>query len=107
MATRAYIGNTSYSCTEKDLREFFAGLAIVKVDIVKDRDSGEARGFCFIDFGSAGDLNNAIARSGEELGGRQLVISEARAKPTGGRRDNSKRGGRDRGRDDYSETWKK
>ena len=67
------------------------------MNVVTDRDSGQARGFAFVEMGNDGEGNTAIASlNGHELDGRALTVNEARAKEDrggGGYRGNSGGGG--------------
>jgi len=91
-----YVGNLSHSTTEADLRAAFeAHGAVEKVSLVTDRQTGRARGFAFVEMTNAGDADKAIAAlNGTELGGRTLMVNEARPKS-----DRPRKGGH--GRDDY------
>jgi len=76
-----------FSMTEDELRSAFEqdGRKVVEVTIVTDRMTGQPRGFGFVEMGSDGDAQAAIAAlNGRELGGRSLQVSEARARPDGG-----------------------
>lgn len=89
-----YVGNLSYQASEQELRELFAAYGdIVRVSIVKDRDSGRSKGFGFVEMedNSAG-LRAIDALNGKDLGGRPLKINEAR--PREDRPRNSRNGSR-------------
>lgn len=78
---RLFVGNLPYSATEADLESFFgaAGVTVDRVDVVRDRFSGEARGFGFVDISDEASGQHAIeACNGRDLMGRALVINEAR-----------------------------
>lgn len=101
--TNIFVGNLSYQTTQEDLQAAFAAYGNVeRVNIVTDRDSGQPRGFAFVEMTEAQAAQTAIAQlNGAELHGRALNVNEARPKPTGGggfggRRNNSggNRGGR-------------
>ncbi len=84
-----YVGNLSYDATDSDLRELFeAHGTVTDVFIVKDRDSGRARGFAFVTMETPEEMNAAIeALNGEDFHGRALAINEARPReerPQGG-----------------------
>lgn len=78
-----YVGNLSYQATEDDLRELFAQHGEVqKVTIIKDKISGESRGFCFVEMSNGDEGRNAIAElNGVNLKGRALKINEANPRP--------------------------
>jgi RNA recognition motif-containing protein len=93
---RLYVGNLPYKATEADLESWFnqAGFAVDSVNVVRDRFSGEARGFGFVEIGNEQDAARAIsACGGKQFMGRPLVVNEARpmASGGGGRRDNPRR----------------
>jgi len=75
-----YVGNLSYDTTEDDLRTAFAAFGEVSsVSIIKDRISGESRGFAFVEMPTKSEGIDALSGlNGTELKGRSLNISEAR-----------------------------
>jgi RNA recognition motif-containing protein len=84
-----YVGNLSFDATEDQVRSLFeAHGAVEKVSIVTDRDTGQPRGFAFVEMTDDDAANKAIeALNGTSLGGRNLNINEARPKvdrPRGG-----------------------
>ena len=87
MATKLYVGNLSFNTTEDALRTLFEadGRRVEEVAIVTDRDTGRPRGFAFVSMATPDQAQAAIAAlNGRELDGRQLNVSEARAKTGGG-----------------------
>jgi cold-inducible RNA-binding protein len=84
--TNIFVGNLSYQTTQEDLQAAFAQYGNVeRVSIVTDRDSGQPRGFAFVEMTEKRDAENAIAQlNGAELNGRALNVNEARPKPAGG-----------------------
>ena len=78
-----YIGNLDHSTTEDQLRTLFlAHGAVETVTIVKDRDTGQPRGFAFLEMTNDGEAEKAInALNGTLCGGRTLTVNEARSKP--------------------------
>jgi RNA recognition motif-containing protein len=73
----------SYNVTEGELRDAFAegGRNVVVVKIVMDRDTGRPRGFAFVEMGSDEEATGAISSlSGRDIQGRQINVSEARAR---------------------------
>ncbi len=90
--TNIFVGNLNYSTTQEDLHTTFAQFGNVeRVNVVTDRDSGQPRGFAFVEMTDANEAQNAISQlNGVELNGRAMNVNEARPKPTGG---NSGRGG--------------
>jgi cold-inducible RNA-binding protein len=78
---RLFIGNLSYRATEAELQDWLtqSGFAADSVQIVRDRFSGESRGFGFIDFENDAEADRAVATcNGQEFLGRALVVNEAR-----------------------------
>ena len=87
MSTKLYVGNLPFETTEADLQALFAQAGTVEtVNVIRDRDTGRARGFAFVEMASAVDAQNAIAQLNEKpLGGRNLTVNEARPQvPRGG-----------------------
>lgn len=83
MAKKLYVGNLSYNTTEDGLRNLFSGFGnVVSSKIIFDRESGNSKGFGFIEMGSDDEANAAIAgTNGREFEGRQLRVNEAMDKP--------------------------
>src|SRR5258707_9630804 len=90
-----FVGNLSFSTTEQDIRALFeAHGSVDRVNIVTDRDSGQPRGFAFVEMSNDSEGNSAInGLNGHDLDGRSLNVNEAR--PKGDR--SSGGGGRGRG----------
>jgi RNA recognition motif-containing protein len=75
------VGNLPYKATESDLQAFFAdaGVQVDSVNILRDRFSGEARGFGFVEINDDATATHAVqACNGRPLMGRALVVNEAR-----------------------------
>ena len=92
-----YVGNLSRETTEDDLRQAFETLGQVEsVNIIKDRFSGESRGFGFVEMPSKQEARKAIEEmNGKDLMGRAINVNEAR--PRTGRRGGGGGGGERRG----------
>jgi len=75
-----YVGNLSYEVTEDDLRSAFESFGQVsKVTIIKDRMSGQSRGFGFVEMDADEEAEAAIAGlNGKEMNGRTLNVNVAR-----------------------------
>jgi cold-inducible RNA-binding protein len=95
--TNIFVGNLSYQTTQDDLQSAFSAYGSVeRVNIVTDRDTGQPRGFAFVEMSESQAAQTAISQlNGTELQGRTLNVNEARPKPTGG---GSGGGGGNRGR---------
>lgn len=93
--TNIFVGNLSYQTTQDDLLAAFSQYGNVeRVNIVTDRDTGQPRGFAFIEMTEQRDAQNAITKlNGAELHGRTLNVNEARPKPAGGGGHGGGRGG--------------
>ena len=84
--TNIFVGNLSFQTTQEDLREVFSPYgAIENINIITDRDTGQARGFAFVEMANRNEAEQAIsALNGTELNGRAMNVNEARPKPQGG-----------------------
>jgi RNA recognition motif-containing protein len=106
-----YVGNLSFETTEEDLRQAFEGFGEVSsVNIIKDKYTGDPRGFAFVEMSNQGEATAAISGLNEqEMNGRTLKVNEARAREDrggGGRGGGRGGGGRGGGRGDYGRrTW--
>jgi len=83
---KIFVGNLSFRATEDQVRSMFAEYGTVDiVSIVTDRDTGQARGFGFVEMSNDAEAERAInSLNGKELGGRALNVNEARPKESGG-----------------------
>jgi len=81
-----YVGNLSYNASEEELRSMFEAYgAVERVSIVTDRETGQPRGFAFVEMGDDDAASRAMeALNGTKLGGRNLNINEARPKENRG-----------------------
>lgn len=77
-----YVGNLAFSTTEEELRTLFEPYGPVdKVSLVRDRDTGQPRGFGFVELGNDEQAEKAIAAlNGQNVGGRNINVNEARPK---------------------------
>jgi len=94
-----YVGNLSRDVNEEDLQEAFGAFGqVASINIIKDKFSGEPRGFGFVEMPEKAEAQAAIADlNGKDLKGQTLNVNEARPR-TEGRRDRGDRGGGGRGR---------
>lgn len=83
MATRIYVGNLPYSATTEQLSQLFATFGdVVEATIVSDRDTGQTKGFGFVEMGNEASARDAIAGlNGTEMDGRALRVNEAQPRP--------------------------
>jgi cold-inducible RNA-binding protein len=86
---KVFVGNLSFSATESTVRSVFEAYGSVEsVNIVTDRDSGQPRGFGFVEMTNDAQATNAInGLNGKDLEGRKLNVNEAHPKterPGGG-----------------------
>lgn len=81
-----FVGNLNFGATEAAVRSLFEAYgAVERVSIITDRDTGQARGFGFVEMSANADADRAIAElNGRELDGRALNVNEARPKSEGG-----------------------
>lgn len=80
MNRKLYVGNLPYETTETDLQSLFetAG-AVASVTVMRDRETGRARGFAFVEMATDNDAQSAITTLNEHsYGGRNLAVNEAR-----------------------------
>ena len=84
MPKRIYVGNLPFSATEDDIRDMFGEYGeVTSVSLITDRETGRPRGFGFVEMTDGGD--EAIeAFNGTDMGGRSLVVNEARPRSGGG-----------------------
>jgi cold-inducible RNA-binding protein len=83
LSTKLHVGNLSFNSTESALRSMFEadGRKVEDVAIITDRDTGQSRGFAFVQMATPEDAKAAIATlNGRDLDGRSLTVGEARAK---------------------------
>jgi len=81
-----FVGNLSFHTTEDSVRSLFEQFGTVeRVNLITDRETGQARGFGFVEMSVNSDADRAIAAlNGQQLDGRALNVNEARPKPEGG-----------------------
>ena len=102
MTKRIYVGNLSYQTTETDLTTLFEQAGEVEsASIITDRDTGQSKGFGFVEMGSE-DADKAIAQfNGTEVNGRALTVNEARPREE----RSSNRSGSGGGRSGYGKRY--
>lgn len=84
--TNIFVGNLSYQTTQDELYTAFAQYGgVERVSVVTDRDTGQPRGFAFVEMTDQSEAATAITQlNGAEMNGRALNVNEARPKPAGG-----------------------
>jgi RNA recognition motif-containing protein len=80
MGNKIYVGNLPFSATSEQLNEMFSKFGTVdSAKIVMDRDTGRSKGFGFVEMSSGDEAAAAIEKlNGQDMGGRSLVVNEAR-----------------------------
>ena len=107
MGNKLYVGNLPYTVRDDDLQQSFSAFGnVTSAKVMMERDTGRSKGFGFVEMGNDAEAQQAIAgMNGQSLGGRSLVVNEARpmeARPPrtggggfgGGRREGGGGGGR-------------
>lgn len=96
MSCKLYVGNLPYETTEQDLQTLFEQSGeVASVQVMRDRDTGRARGFAFVEMATEAEAQGAIAALHEQsFGGRNLTVNEARPQAP---RSGGFGGGQDRG----------
>ncbi|NIC42832.1 RNA-binding protein [Aquabacterium sp. A08] len=104
MGNKLYVGNLPYTVRDEDLQQAFGAFGNVNsAKVMMERDTGRSKGFGFVEMGNDAEAQSAIqGMNGQSLGGRSLVVNEARpmeARPPrtggfgGGRREGGGFGG--------------
>jgi RNA recognition motif-containing protein len=80
MGNKLYVGNLPYTFSDSDMEQAFSAFgAVQSAKIVMDRDSGRSKGFGFVEMSTDAEAKAAIeGMNGHQLGGRGLVVNEAR-----------------------------
>jgi RNA recognition motif-containing protein len=80
MAMKLYVGGLAYAITDKDLEALFTEFgAVVSSTVIKDRDSGQSKGFGFVEMSDDTAAKAAMsALNGKEVSGRSIMVNEAR-----------------------------
>jgi RNA recognition motif-containing protein len=86
MGKKLYIGNLAFTTTNRDLEDLFAQAGTCEsAAVITDRDSGQSRGFGFVEMSSNAEAQQAIQKfDGHELNGRALKVNEARERERSG-----------------------
>ncbi len=80
MGNKLYVGNLPYTVRDEDLQQAFGAFGSVSsAKVMMERDTGRSKGFGFVEMGSDAEAQSAIeGMNGQSLGGRSLVVNEAR-----------------------------
>ncbi|MFQ5982492.1 MAG: RNA recognition motif domain-containing protein [Woeseiaceae bacterium] len=80
MGRKLYVGNLPYSVSQETLQETFSQFGTVdSVNVITDRDTGQSKGFGFVEMSSNGEAQKAIQElNGSSLDGRPITVNEAR-----------------------------
>ena len=80
MGNKLYVGNLPYSVRDEDLQQSFGEFgAVTSAKVMMERETGRSKGFGFVEMGSDAEAQAAIAgMNGQPLGGRSVVVNEAR-----------------------------
>lgn len=86
MGRKLYVGNLPYSATEQTLRETFSRCGTIdSVTMITDRDTGQSKGFGFVEMSSNSEAQRAIQElNGSTLEDRQIKVNEAKPKASRG-----------------------
>src|ERR1700674_3692638 len=98
---KLYIGNLPFSATEDQLNEWFSQVGVTPsgVNLIRDRFTGQSRGFAFVEVNNDEDADRAVnSLNGQNFGGRNLVVNEARPQAERGGGGGGGRGGYGGGR---------
>ena len=80
MGNKLYVGNLPYTVRDNDLQQAFGEFGLVtSAKVMMERDTGRSKGFGFVEMGSEAEAQAAVeGMNGQSLGGRSLVVNEAR-----------------------------
>ena len=80
MGNKLYVGNLPYTVRDEDLQQSFSAYGnVTSAKVMMERDTGRSKGFGFVEMGSDAEAQQAVAgMNGQSLGGRSLVVNEAR-----------------------------
>ena len=82
---KLYVGNLPYNISDDQLHDMFLKFGTPdSAKVITDRDTGQSKGFGFVEFNNNEQAKAALALNGTEFGGRSLTVNEARPRPEGG-----------------------
>lgn len=87
MTVSIYVGNLAFSTDQEDLKTLFGNYGtVISANVISDRETGQSRGFGFVEMEDASAAQAAIAAlNGTECSGRNLKVNESQPKPQGAR----------------------
>jgi len=93
MGRKLYVGNLPYSANQQTLQDAFGNCGTVEsANVIMDRDTGQSKGFGFVEMSSEGEAQKAIQElNGSSIDGREIKVNEAKPKAP---RDGGGGGGR-------------
>ena len=99
MGKKLYVGNLTYDVNDSDLTQLFSQHGTVtSASVIMDRQTGQSKGFGFVEMSSDQEAQAAIAAlNGKDYSGRALTVNEAKPRPEGGSRGGYGGGGGGRG----------
>lgn len=82
MSTNLYVGNLTFNTTSSDLEKLFAEYGeVTSAQVISDRETGQSRGFGFVEMSQSDDAQNAISSlNGHAVDGRELTVNVAKSK---------------------------
>jgi RNA recognition motif-containing protein len=81
---KLYVGNLPYNISDDQLRDMFAKYGVPdSARVITDRDSGQSKGFGFVEFSNDEIAKQAMSLNGTDFGGRALTVNEARPRNEG------------------------
>ncbi len=104
MGRKLYVGNLPYSADQQTLQDTFSQCGTVdSVNVIMDRDTGQSKGFAFVEMSSNSEAQKAIQElNGSSLDGLAIKVNEAKPQA---RRNEGRGGGHGRGGDDRGNRW--
>ncbi len=101
MSMKLYVGGLAYSVTDQELEQFFSEQGkVLSATVIKDRDSGQSKGFGFVEMEDLKEAQNAIKTlTGKELSGRAITVNQARPQ------EDRRSGGKPQGNGNYRRSY--
>merc|ERR1712063_21341 len=90
--TTMFVGNLPWSASEDEIREFFGDLEISDLRMMTDQQTGNFKGFCYVDFADQQNAEKAFALAGSDYGGREIKVDYTQAAATNNNAYNNTQG---------------